>query len=133
MNAKLKPAHRGRRPFPWMRHDGSTVVDAKCECDHLQSWHRDHGAAFGQAECCVCTCDRFTWTNWILRRSRKRGGCAGGGSAMTLADSILARLDSLASEAEETPHEPATPEMIEMMRAQARRIYEAMRVRCSAL
>ncbi len=67
LHSKLKPPHRGRHPFPWTRTDGSTVVDAKCDCGHLQSWHHDRGAQFGHGECAVCTCLRFTWMRWILR------------------------------------------------------------------
>lgn len=63
--------------FPFFsRARQAIVVDARCECGHLQSEHGSHLSRlpngqmyrqYGHGSCCekVCECNQFTWVEYV--------------------------------------------------------------------
>lgn len=40
------------------------IADERCTCGHLKSLH---GGLTGHGACKECSCDQFTWAEWVLK------------------------------------------------------------------
>lgn len=61
------------RIFPWTTPKGRVIVDEQCSCGHNRSNH-GNTLAPGHGECLRddCNCRKFTWTEMVFGRTRKR-------------------------------------------------------------
>ncbi len=67
--------HRADTPFPRAGAtgtplEGKQIVDEECLCKHRRSKHYD-SVAYGQAQCSLCGCARFTFAHFILNTGQR--------------------------------------------------------------